>query len=94
MRTCSTASLALAALLLAGCGGSKEDGTAPDPCSACLYHPLVWADEFEGTGAPDPSSWRYDLAIGGPGTTFTDGAVPAASDYPLRMRVDWVRVYQ
>ena len=35
-----------------------------------------------------------DLAIGGPGTAFTGGASPAASDYPLEMYVDWVRVYQ
>ncbi len=26
---------------------------------------LVWSDEFEGTGAPDPANWSYDLGAGG-----------------------------
>lgn len=61
-----------AGLVLAGsaCGSSGgADGTttpppADDGCSACLYHSLVWADEFDDSGAPDPASWSYAVGAG------------------------------
>jgi len=40
---------------------------------------LVWSDEFEGTGAPDPSNWTYDLGAGGWGNnevqTYTNSTL-------------------
>lgn len=39
---------------------------------------LVWSDEFETAGAPDPTKWTYDLGAGGWGNgeaqTYTDSA--------------------
>ena len=35
------------------------------PATAQWDWPLVWADEFDGEGLPDTSSWRYD--VGGNG---------------------------
>jgi len=29
------------------------------------YNNLVWADEFDTNGAPDPANWTYDLGAGG-----------------------------
>jgi beta-glucanase (GH16 family) len=48
-------------------------------------------EELNGTG-------KYfillNLAVGSDGTPFTGGPVPAVTDFPMRMYVDWVRVYQ
>jgi beta-glucanase (GH16 family) len=61
--------VALAALV-AACGDDKGSSTPPaDACSACLYHTLVWADEFDGTGAPDAANWNYAVGAG-----WNDGA--------------------
>jgi beta-glucanase (GH16 family) len=61
----SRALLALAGLLFVACGNNGGTSTQdPDQCSACLYHTLVWADEFDGTGAPDPANWSYDVGAG------------------------------
>ena len=35
------------------------------PATAQQEWPLVWADEFDGEGLPDTSSWRYN--VGGNG---------------------------
>jgi beta-glucanase (GH16 family) len=45
--------LFLAAIALASCQESRE-------------RQLVWADEFDYTGAPDPDKWDYDLGDGCP----------------------------
>jgi beta-glucanase (GH16 family) len=40
--------------------------TAPGPgASPPAAYRLVWADEFDRDGAPDPSRWRYDVGGGG-----------------------------
>ena len=55
------AALPALALLLASCA------TAPAPDPARIGPPagyeLVWADEFEGTGLPDPARWSWDTAF-------------------------------
>lgn len=42
------------------------------------YTDLVWSDEFEVDGAPDPANWTYDLGAGGWGNgeaqEYTDSA--------------------
>lgn len=55
--------LLAAGLLLSACGGSSKNDSA-DPCSACTYHTLVWADEFDGNGPLDAASWSYDVGAG------------------------------
>lgn len=41
-----------------------------------IYNTLVWSDEFDVDGAPDPATWTYDLGAGGWGNnevqTYTD----------------------
>ncbi|MEP0132993.1 MAG: family 16 glycosylhydrolase [Eudoraea sp.] len=41
-----------------------------------IYTDLVWSDEFDVDGAPNPSNWTYDLGAGGWGNnevqTYTD----------------------
>jgi beta-glucanase (GH16 family) len=44
-------------------GGGGGGGTA-DACSACQYHDLVWADEFDGTGQPSSANWNYHVGNG------------------------------
>lgn len=61
------AALGLAgALALAACGKSSDNNqdTPNDGCKDCVYHSLVWADEFEGTGQPDPLNWSYNVGAG------------------------------
>ena len=68
---------------------------------------LVWSDEFDKPGQPDPAKWGYEnglvrnndkpfylilnLAIGG-AWGGQKGIDTAA--FPQRMEVDYVRVYQ
>lgn len=41
-----------------------------------IYNTLIWSDEFDVDGAPNPSNWTYDLGAGGWGNnevqTYTD----------------------
>lgn len=58
---------ALAALVLAGAACQEDQpptapGPAPAPAGA---YRLVWSDEFDRDGAPDPARWTYD--VGGHG---------------------------
>ena len=54
---------------------------------------LVWSDEFDQPGQPDPAKWGLilNLAIGGAwgGQKGIDNAA-----FPQRMEVDYVRVYE
>lgn len=43
----------IASLMLAG---------APAQATAPAGHVLVWADEFDQDGLPDPSRWTYDAS--------------------------------
>ncbi len=54
--TTMTAARAVTATFNASGGG--------DACTACKYHTLVWADEFDGSGQPDASSWSYHVGNG------------------------------
>ncbi len=54
------------AMALTACGcasvpdvAPKADGSIGRPAG----YRLVWADEFEGSGLPDPSKWAYDTAF-------------------------------
>ena len=53
-------------LALAGCGGGSPsaDAAPAPPIEAALAVPadyqLVWADEFDTPGLPDPARWVYD----------------------------------
>jgi beta-glucanase (GH16 family) len=60
----------LAALLLValGCGDQIVDNTPPDtedPEEPGTYT-LVWSDEFDADGLPDPDLWGYDVGDGCP----------------------------
>lgn len=55
-------SLTLLAGLSAGCQKSE---TAPAASASPDAWQLVWHDEFDGSGVPDPSKWTY--AVGGHG---------------------------
>jgi beta-glucanase (GH16 family) len=46
---------ALACILALGAGTALADGVAPPS-----GYTLVWADEFDGVGLPDPGKWVYD----------------------------------
>lgn len=41
---------------------SEEEGASNDFQS--IYNNLVWQDEFDVNGAPDPEKWTYDLGTG------------------------------
>lgn len=49
-----------------------------DPNASESFNTLVWSDEFETNGAPDPANWTYDLGAGGWGNgeaqTYTNNA--------------------
>ena len=47
------------ALLMASCG-SVKNATVPHPGGSGKYTRLVWHDEFNGTGLPDPDKWSYE----------------------------------
>lgn len=74
MRLLATTTSCLTALTLASCGGSgagpgsaPNSATSPVPSSSPtalerpVDHVLVWADEFETAGLPDPAKWVYDI---------------------------------
>lgn len=54
----------------------SEDGG--EESLATVFTDLVWSDEFDVDGAPNPSNWGYDLGAGGWGNgesqTYTDDA--------------------
>ncbi|HEY7568786.1 MAG TPA: glycoside hydrolase family 16 protein [Gemmatimonadaceae bacterium] len=58
-----------AVVVLIACGrGPVERSTAsppPPPTNPTAYE-LVWADEFNGGGLPDPTKWGYDIGDGCP----------------------------
>ncbi|MUU77781.1 glycoside hydrolase family 16 protein [Winogradskyella endarachnes] len=49
-----------------------------EPDDVVTDYELVWSDEFEIDGAPDPANWNYNLGAGGWGNqevqTYTDSA--------------------
>lgn len=50
-------------LLLAACGGGGEGSDEPadsEPSTVPNGYSLVWADEFDTAGLPDPARWDYD----------------------------------
>jgi beta-glucanase (GH16 family) len=49
-----------------GGGGSTGGGGGggADACSACRYHDLVWADDFDGAGQPSSANWNYHVGNG------------------------------
>lgn len=52
--------IVIAAMLsLANC--KKENKAAQPAPAAPPSYQLVWSDEFNGTGAPDPTKWGYEL---------------------------------
>lgn len=48
-----------AGLIFASCGSSKPKSAAPENMK------LVWSDEFDVDGAPDPEKWGYSIGGGG-----------------------------
>jgi len=70
-RTSTAAAAAmLAAALAAGCGGTAPAAAGPGPATlapATLSLPsgyrLVWSDEFDTPGLPDPARWVYDTGM-------------------------------
>lgn len=49
-----------------------------------IYTNLVWADEFDVDGAPDPANWTYDLGAGGWG----NGEAQSYTDDPENVKVE------
>lgn len=61
----STLPLVLGAVALVHCGSAAPQApTNPTPGVSSGWQ-LVWADEFDADGAPDPAKWTYD--VGGHG---------------------------
>ncbi|MEX0275525.1 MAG: family 16 glycosylhydrolase [Flavobacteriaceae bacterium] len=58
-----------------GTGGSQLE---------TIYTNLVWSDEFDVDGAPDPTNWTYDLGAGGWG----NGESQTYTDDPENVRVE------
>jgi beta-glucanase (GH16 family) len=54
--------MAVSLLVVACGGGGGSDTGAVDPETAAVPegYSLVWADEFDADGLPDPSRWDYD----------------------------------
>jgi beta-glucanase (GH16 family) len=64
MRAAASAGLVCAAVTWLAkaavvCLGPQESPTAQEPAGYSGYS-LVWADEFNGEGQPDPSKWTYE----------------------------------
>lgn len=57
--------LCLAPLLLTACAGSPLSPTQlpPDRLGVPPGYTLVWSDEFNTDGLPDPSKWAYDTGM-------------------------------
>ncbi len=53
----------LSVLLLITCAGSNDGTEANDHIK---FDNLVWSDEFEYAGLPDPAKWNYDVGDGCP----------------------------
>ena len=49
-----------------------------------IYNDLVWADEFDVDGAPNPANWTYDLGAGGWG----NGEQQSYTDDPANVKVE------
>ena len=47
------------ALLMMSCGSTNQS-PKPYPGNSGKYTQLVWSDEFDGTGLPDPEKWSYE----------------------------------
>ena len=45
-------------------GDGSDTEISGDPLET-IYTNLVWSDEFDVDGAPDPANWTYDLGAGG-----------------------------
>ena len=69
LRSCATLAPLLLALCLSGCagGGTTPSGPSPSPSPTPTPPPpsgdwtLVFADEFDTPGSPDPAKWTYDI---------------------------------
>ena len=44
---------------------AESNSGGGDETLATQYNNLVWSDEFDIDGAPDPANWTYDLGAGG-----------------------------
>jgi len=63
---------------------SEQSVDAGDEPLETIYTNLVWSDEFDVDGAPDPSKWTYDLGAGGWG----NGEAQTYTDNPENVRVE------
>ena len=50
-------------LILSFCSLYTAAQTKPSPGGSGTYTKLVWADEFNKTGLPDPDNWNYDTGF-------------------------------
>ena len=57
----------LAIALWAGCGSTRGGRSAESAAAppAAVGKALVWSDEFDADGLPDPTRWTYDVGGGG-----------------------------
>lgn len=63
---------------------SEVDSGGGDENLATIYTNLVWADEFDVDGAPDPANWTYDLGAGGWG----NGEAQSYTSDPENVKVE------
>ena len=53
------------ALLLSLIAGSGAESAVPEYDISSLNYELVWADEFDTDGLPDPARWTFNVGGGG-----------------------------
>lgn len=63
-----------------GSGGEEEESLES------IYTTQVWADEFDGSGAPDAAKWNYDLGTGTDG--WGNNESQSYTDDPANVRVE------
>jgi beta-glucanase (GH16 family) len=57
-------SLLLSCAALTACATAPSSSpSAQDSATVPAGYSLVWSDEFDGTGLPDPSRWDYDVSM-------------------------------
>lgn len=66
-------------------GDGSDVGSGGDPLET-VFTNLVWADEFDTDGAPDPANWAYDLGNGDNG--WGNGEVQSYTDDPSNVIVE------
>ncbi|MDX1638496.1 MAG: glycoside hydrolase family 16 protein, partial [Balneolaceae bacterium] len=80
-------------VLLSFCGEDSASSydyndNDPSPSDSAGAEPgeLIWADEFEGSGVPNPENWTYDIGHGSNG--WGNNEVQYYTDEPQNVRIE------